>query len=127
MKISVIACDKSGYPAFIKFQAAYPSNHEFIDIIQVPCLGNIKESDILEILEGDCDRVLFVGCPLDSCFHREGSRFAQRRIIRINHLLEEADIPKQVLISYVTIDKISELKRILDQIPETSFPEEFSS
>jgi len=99
------------------------TSHEFISITKVPCLGWVKASDILEILAGECDRVLLVGCPIDSCFHRDGSRFAQHRMNRINHLLEEAGITKQVDISFVTTDKISELKRTLDLIPATPVQE----
>lgn len=124
MKISVIACDKSGYPAIIKYITENPTNHEFIRITKVPCLGSVKESEILEILEGECDRILLVGCPIDSCFHRDGSRFAQSRINRINHLLEEAEISKRVLISLVTVEKISEIKRVLDLILTTPVQEE---
>ncbi|QPM68941.1 hydrogenase iron-sulfur subunit [Atribacter laminatus] len=124
MKILVIACDKSGYPAMIKYTTENTTDHELTSILKVPCLGSVKESDILEALEGDCDRVLLVGCPIDSCFHQDGSRFAQRRVNRINHLLEEADISKRVVISFVTAEKISEIKRTLDLISGTPAQEE---
>ncbi|HHT08943.1 MAG TPA: hydrogenase iron-sulfur subunit [Atribacter sp.] len=124
MKILVIACDKSGYPAMIKYTTENSTNHEFIKIIKAPCLGSVKESDILEALEGKCDRILLVGCPIDSCFHQNGSRFAQRRVNRINHLLEEAGITKRVAISFVTAEKISEIKRTLDLISSTPVQEE---
>ena len=124
MKIQVIACDKSGYPAIIKYISSYPSDHEFTCITKVPCLGGVKESDLFEILESDCDRLLLVGCPLDSCHNLEGSRFAQRRVLKVNRLLEEADIPKMIHLSFVTVDKIAELKRTLDMIQPTPVHEE---
>lgn len=123
----VIACDKSGYPAMIKYTTENSTNHELTRIIKVPCLGSIKESDILEALEGECDLVFLVGCPIDSCFHQSGSRFAQRRVNRINHLLEEAGIPKRAVISFVTAEKISEIKRTLDLISFTPVQEELKS
>lgn len=120
----VIACDKSGYPAMIKYTTENSNYHEFIKIKKVPCLGSVKEIDILEALEEEYDLVLLVGCPIDSCFHQNGSRFAQRRVDRINNLLEESGVRKRVFISFVTAEKISEIRRTLDLISSTQAQEE---
>jgi coenzyme F420-reducing hydrogenase delta subunit len=49
LKILVIACDKSGYPAMIKYTTENTTDHELTSILKVPCLGSVKESDILAL------------------------------------------------------------------------------
>jgi len=114
LKIYGIACDKSGYPAIVQYIASDHQDICFTSIVKVPCLGVIKESEMLEALETDCDILLLAGCPLDSCHNLQGSRFAQRRAIKVNRLLEEAETTKRVYLSFGTSEKIAELKRVLD-------------
>ncbi|MCX6089327.1 MAG: hydrogenase iron-sulfur subunit [Candidatus Atribacteria bacterium] len=113
MKLYVIACDKSGYPALMKGIETGEGTDSVLTVQKIPCLGLVKESLLLETLEKEYDGILLVGCPLDSCYNLDGSRFAERRVHRVNALLQEAGIEKKVFLAFVTAEKTGELQRVL--------------
>jgi len=115
VNIIAVGCDKSGIPALLRVKQECRDNGVVLEIIPVPCLGTVRESWLLELLEGEVDALLLAGCPLDSCHNLEGSRYARDRVLRVNALLREADIPKQVLIAIDTAEKIGEIRRILKE------------
>ncbi len=113
MKVVAIGCDKSGYPAVLRTLEGGCTPQLEVDVRGVSCLGVVRESLLLEILEGDASYILLAGCPLDSCHNLEGSRFAKARAERVNALLDEAEVDKRVVLAFVTADKTSPIRDAL--------------
>ncbi len=115
MKIVALCCDKSGYPAVLKAQQEGYLPGVELEVRAVSCLGVIRESLLLEILEGEVACLLLAGCPLESCHNLEGSRFAKARAERVNALLEEADVDKRVVLAFCTAEKTSQIREALSR------------
>ncbi|HSV32065.1 MAG TPA: hydrogenase iron-sulfur subunit [Atribacteraceae bacterium] len=113
MKIIAVACDKSGVAAVLRAREGLLRDGVTVDLIPIPCLGTIRESQLLEFLEEEIDALLLAGCPLDSCHNLEGSRYARDRAHRVNALLREAEVSKRVLTAFVTAEKTGEIRRII--------------
>lgn len=114
MKIASVGCDRSGFPALLRFLEIFPDYG--MDLIAVPCLGVVNEGMMLAILERGYQYLLLAGCPLESCFNQKGSEFAARKAQRVNALLQEAGIARKVACAFVTAEKVGEIKRVVENL-----------
>ncbi len=114
MKIASLGCDKSGFPALLRFLAEYPQYR--MDVTAVPCLGMVNEGMMLQAFENGYRGLLLAGCPIESCHNQKGSHYALLKAERVNTLLEEAKLPMRVTCALLTMDKIAEIKRALDEL-----------
>lgn len=115
MKIVALGCDKSGYPALLKWGEKNTSPFEEVKLFSLPCLGLLTEEAIFRTLENS-DALLLAGCPLDSCHNQNGSRGAYLKVKKVNALLQEAAIPKKVAVVFVTADKIGEIEKVSQEL-----------
>lgn len=51
-----------------------------IELVQVPCAGNVEVVDILHALEAGARAVLVVGCPIDNCKYVRGNERTLKRV-----------------------------------------------
>lgn len=115
MKVVALGCDKSGYPALLRWGEKDSLPFDEVKIFSLPCLGLVTEEAIFRILE-DSDALLLAGCPLDSCHNQKGSQGAYLKVKRVNSLLQEADVSKKVAIAFVTSGKIGEIEKVSEEL-----------
>ncbi len=70
MKVVALGCDKSGYPALLRWGEKELLPFEEVEVFSIPCLGLVTEEMIFQILENS-DALLLAGCPLDSCHNQK--------------------------------------------------------
>lgn len=110
MSLGIIGCERSGFPALCALGKEAPEIWDrIVEVFPVPCLGGVDEETILGILLR-CDTLLLVGCPPASCRNEWGSALAEKRVMRVSRLLEEAEIPKRVLCVFANPNRLGELK-----------------
>lgn len=63
-----------------------------INLIRVPCTGNVQLTTMLQAFEEGADGVYVVGCPLDSCHNVKGSIRAAKRVKAVKKALAELDV-----------------------------------
>ena len=115
MRVVALGCDKSGYPALLRWGEKGSLPFDEVKIFSLPCLGLVTEEVIFRILENS-DALLLAGCPLDSCHNQKGSQGAYLKVKRVNSLLQEADISKKVAIAFVTSGKVGEIKKVSEEL-----------
>ena len=59
---------------------------------ELPCTGSVNEVLLLEILEADFKNIIVLGCHKDNCRYMNGNLRAEKRIHRVNKLLQDAGI-----------------------------------
>ncbi|MFC1857205.1 hydrogenase iron-sulfur subunit [Thermodesulfobacteriota bacterium] len=67
----------------------YPAN---VKIVRVPCTGKVDAIHIMKALEKGADGVYVAGCLEGDCHFNNGNTLAERRIKRVQHMLEEIGI-----------------------------------
>lgn len=113
MRVGAIGCERSGFPALLSLGREEPQLfEESFEVFSIPCLGVVNEEVLLELLSV-YDTLLLVGCPLGSCFNEWGSTLAEKKVKRVNSLLQEAEIAKEVLLVFATVQRTGELRQIL--------------
>jgi len=91
-QITVFACENSAYPAAT---AAATNGSEYdakVRLIRVPCVGKVDPRDVLQALERGAEKVIILGCHLESCQYLVGSTGAAKRTERLNRELEKAGV-----------------------------------
>ena len=63
-----------------------------VQVVKVPCSGNVEVGFILKCLEKGCAGVLVLGCPLDNCQYITGNCRAQKRVAAAKQALWEAGV-----------------------------------
>jgi len=91
-QITVFACENSAYPAATAAGLQGAEYRAKVRLVRVPCAGKVDPRDVLQSLERGADRVLILGCHLESCQYLLGSSRAIKRIQHINSMLENAGI-----------------------------------
>ncbi len=67
----------------------YPTN---INIVRVPCSGNVKTIHILKAFQNGFDGVYVAGCLPNDCHFKNGNTIASKRISSTRKLLNEIGI-----------------------------------
>jgi coenzyme F420-reducing hydrogenase delta subunit/Pyruvate/2-oxoacid:ferredoxin oxidoreductase delta subunit len=95
-KIVVFACENSAIPAAAAAvaQQAYPVE---VELVRVPCAGQVDPRNVLAALESGARKVLVLGCHPESCQYLTGSTRATRRLERIGRMLEKAGFDRSRL------------------------------
>ena len=115
MRVVALGCDKSGYPALLRWGEEGSLPFDEVKIFFFFFLGLVTEEIICCILENS-DALLLAGCPLDSCHNQKGSQGAYLKVKRVNSLLQEADISKKVAIAFVTSGKVGEIEKVSEEL-----------
>lgn len=88
--IVAFCCENSGFKA-----ARSVSKHRImrsVEVVRVPCSGNIESRLILQALEEGARKILVACCPLDNCNYINGNQRAIQRIKALKKKLETAGI-----------------------------------
>lgn len=94
-RITVFACENSAYPAAT---AAGINGSEYganVRLIRVPCAGKVDSRQVLNALESGAEKVVILGCHLESCKYLAGSSRAAKRAERLISILEKAGFDKK--------------------------------
>jgi len=87
-RVTVFACENSAVPAADGAAGReYPAT---VELVRVPCAGQVDPRHVLSALEAGAERVLVLGCHPESCQYLTGSARAAERIRRIAELLNQA-------------------------------------
>jgi len=87
-----------------------------VQIVPVPCSGNVQVIDLLNALRGGAEGVVVFGCHDDSCKHLVGNRRARKRIEYAAGVLKEIGwSPEQV--SFVPVSAV-EGRVFLDRLAD---------
>jgi heterodisulfide reductase subunit A len=89
-RVTVFACENSAYPAATAVGVAGTEYNASVRLIRVPCAGKVGPKDVLGALEKGAEKVMVLGCHLESCQYLTGSTFAANRLKRIGNMLEKA-------------------------------------
>ena len=102
---TIFACENSAYPAAT---AAAINGSQWgqyavslsgqAQLIRVPCAGKVDPRDVLRALECGAQKVMILGCHLESCQYLTGSTRTAKRIERLNNTLGKAGFDKQRVI-----------------------------
>ncbi len=88
-KLTIFACENSAIPAA---EAEGGKHGKTVNIIKVPCAGEVDPRMILSALEAGAERVLVLGCHPESCKFLSGSSRAERRVKRLADMLTKAGV-----------------------------------
>jgi len=93
-KITVFACENSAYPAATAAGTNGSQWQQAVQLIRIPCAGKVDTRDVLRALECGAQKVIILGCHIESCQYLAGSTRAAKRAERLNNALEKARIDK---------------------------------
>ena len=91
-KILLIHCAEGAKKALKRMTelgCTIPNN---VVLFELPCSGRVNEVLLLETLEKDFSNIIVVGCHRDNCRYMNGNLKAEKRVGRINKLLQDAGI-----------------------------------
>lgn len=92
-----------------------------VQVVKVPCSGNVGVGFILKCFEKGCAGVLILGCPLDSCKYITGNRRAQKRVAAAKRALREAGVREdRVNIEFVSSLDAHRFQQAIEEM-RTSF------
>ena len=94
-QIAVFACENSAYPAATAAAINHSRWGQKAQLIRVPCAGKVDIRDVLRALESGAQKVIILGCHLESCQYLTGSTRTAKRIERLNNTLEKVGIDKK--------------------------------
>ena len=94
-QITIFACENSAYPAATAAATDGSQWQQMVHLIRVPCAGKVDPRDVLRALERGAQKVMILGCHLESCQYLNGSTRAARRLERLNNALEKAGVDKK--------------------------------
>lgn len=97
-QITIFACENSAYPAATAAAINGLQWEQQAQLIRVPCAGKVDPRDVLRALECGAQKVMILGCHLESCKNLSGSTRTAKRIERLNNALEKAGFDKQRVI-----------------------------
>jgi heterodisulfide reductase subunit A-like polyferredoxin/coenzyme F420-reducing hydrogenase delta subunit len=97
-QITVFACENSAYPAATAAAINGSKWGQQARLIRVPCAGKVDPRDVLRALERGAQKVMILGCHLESCQYLAGSTRTEKRIERLNNALEKAGFDKERVI-----------------------------
>jgi len=90
--IAVFACENSAFPAATAAGIEGSKYNAGVRLIRVPCVGKVDPRQVLRALECGAEKVMILGCHLESCQYLSGSTRAAKRIERLNSALEKAGV-----------------------------------
>lgn len=93
-QITVFACENSAYPAATAAAISGSKWAQQVQLIRVPCAGKVDPRDVLRALESGAQKVMILGCHLESCQYLAGSTRAAKRLERLNNALDKAGVDK---------------------------------
>jgi len=91
-RVTIFACENSAIPA--AEAAGALKRGAKVDLISVPCAGEVEPRTILAALEKGARKVMVLGCHPENCQYLHGSSRAAKRIERIGSMLQKAGIDK---------------------------------
>ncbi|MBA7507460.1 Ion-translocating oxidoreductase complex subunit B [subsurface metagenome] len=97
-QITVFACENSAYPAATAAATISSQWGQQAQLIRVPCAGKVDPRDVLRALECGAQKVMILGCHLESCQYLAGSTRAAKRLERLNNALKKAGVDKKQVI-----------------------------
>jgi len=93
-QITVFACENSAYPAATAAGINGSKYTSKVRLIRVPCAGKVEPRQVLQALERGAEKVMVLGCHLESCKYLAGSTRAAKRIERLTSKLEKVGVDK---------------------------------
>ncbi|MDQ7822364.1 MAG: hydrogenase iron-sulfur subunit [Candidatus Eremiobacteraeota bacterium] len=90
--VVAFCCENSAYLAADACGSLRIGLHPDIVMVRVPCIGSVKEIDILRELEEGARGVVLAGCHKDACHHLQGTCRAEKRVEGLGALLRECGI-----------------------------------
>jgi coenzyme F420-reducing hydrogenase delta subunit len=75
-------------------------------LFELPCTGQVNEVLLTETLEKGFKKIIVLGCHRDNCRYLTGNIRAEKRIHRINSMLENAGIrDRQIAMMFIAPDE----------------------
>jgi len=93
-KILLIHCAEGAKKAIKRMAELGHSLPGDVVLFELPCAGRVNEVLLMEALEKDYRHIIVVGCHKDNCRYMNGNLRAEKRIGRVNKLLQDAGIQK---------------------------------
>lgn len=90
----VIMC-KGSAPDFSKVEELFGVKN-FIPL-SVPCIGRVPEEVFMQVLSKGMEKIDILACDEDYCRFESGSAVAKRKVVALNHLLEQLGYGKEVI------------------------------
>lgn len=107
-RVIIFACENSALPAA---EAAGAKGLGSVQLIRVPCAGDVSPRNVLSALEKGAQKVVVMGCHPESCLYLSGSCRASGRMERLQGMLEKAGVDKS-RVSFVGIAPVEPVKFI---------------
>lgn len=110
-RVIVFACENSAFPAAEAAGAAGMGYGSSLQLIRVPCAGDVSPRSVLTALEKGAQKVIVMGCHPESCLYLSGSGRAAGRMERLQGMLEKAGVDKS-RVSFVGMAPVEPVKFI---------------
>lgn len=110
-RVIVFACENSAFPAAEAAGAAGMSYGSSVQLIRIPCAGDVSPRSVLTALEKGAQKVVVMGCHPESCLYLSGSCRASGRMERLQGMLEKAGVDKS-RVSFVGMAPVEPVKFI---------------
>ncbi|MDO9542059.1 MAG: hydrogenase iron-sulfur subunit [Kiritimatiellia bacterium] len=110
-RVIVFACENSAFPAAEAAGAAGMGYGSSVQLIRVPCAGDVSPRNVLAALEKGAQKVVVMGCHPESCLYLSGSCRASGRMGRLQGMLEKAGVDK-ARVSFIGLAPVEPVKFI---------------
>jgi len=107
--VVVFACENSALPAAEAAGAAGMEIKNSVQLIRVPCAGDVSPRTVLSALEKGARKVVVMGCHPESCLYLSGAGRASERMERMRGMLAKAGID-QSRVSFVGMAPVESIK-----------------
>lgn len=110
-RVIVFACENSALPAAEAVGAMGVGCGNAVQLIRVPCAGDVSPRNVLAALEKGIQKVVVMGCHPESCLYLNGSCRAAGRMERLQGMLEKAGVDKS-RVSFVGMAPVELVKLV---------------
>ncbi len=114
--VLVIHCAEGGRKALDKMAALGHSLPDDVRVLELPCSGRVNEVLLMESLEAALGGILVVGCRRENCKYLDGNLRAEKRVARVQALLKEASIRREVAMLTVGPDEGTRLHKAIEEL-----------
>ncbi len=100
LKVVALVCERSVDFKDKLDNAHYMSECPDVNVIQLPCSGQIQPAMIEAALKGGADGIITTGCRIGDCHYREGNKFLRARILGERQPKLRASVDRKRLQAY---------------------------
>jgi coenzyme F420-reducing hydrogenase delta subunit len=101
-QILIIHCAEGGKKALARMSEEGCRLPPDFKTFELPCTGRVNEVLLMESLQNGVKSVVVLGCRKDNCRYLDGNLKAEKKVLRVKKLLEDAGIRDRSVVMLFT-------------------------